>query len=254
MNQAKQLIQAFPTHSKSPPRNDLYLNVSEFYYDTIQGEGVTTGCPAAFLRLQGCIMNCVYCDTMAIWRRGNPYSFDELFKMMELELIDKFKQGQHFVLTGGSPLRQQKRLVLFLGMFEQRYNFIPYTEIENECVFTPLPRLLRFIHCWNNSPKLGSSGQHVRLRYHPKQLRFLAQLDNSWFKFVISCKEEWDEIQTCFLDQGLIRRDQIILIPLGETREEIEKNRDIVIELAIRENVRYCTREHIIVWDKVVGV
>ena len=43
-------------------------------------------------------------------------------------------------------------------------------------------------------------------------------------------------------------------MPLGGCREELYKNREYVVELAIRENVRYSSREHIVLWDKKTGV
>jgi organic radical activating enzyme len=43
-------------------------------------------------------------------------------------------------------------------------------------------------------------------------------------------------------------------MPLGGDREELEQNRETVIEMAIRYNVRYSTREHIVVWDKKTGI
>lgn len=252
--QTKQLIRAFPDFKKEVEGVD-YLNVSELYYDTIQGEGINIGHPAAFLRLQGCIMDCIYCDTTEVWRAGNPYTFEELIEIMNSSMIIReFTNGQHLVITGGSPLKQQKALVRFLWRFKETYNFVPYIEIENECVFTPLPEILEYISCWNNSPKLASSNQSAHLRYHPEVLRWLSHLDNSWFKFVISKPNEWDEIQRGFLNPGLICKDQIILMPEGATRRELEKNLHLTVELAIQHNVRYCTREHIVLWDRKTGV
>ena len=80
-----------------------YLNISEFYYDTIQGEGIYIGQPAAFLRLKGCTMDCVYCDSKEVWRHGCPYTFTELFELMPLHFIMQLRAGQHLVFTGGSP-------------------------------------------------------------------------------------------------------------------------------------------------------
>lgn len=234
--------------------NEPFLEVAEFFADTIQGENFV-GYPAAFLRLQHCTQNCVWCDTQEVWRYGNPYTYNELFEMMEgADLIRKFKEGQHLILTGGSPLKQQHQLTGFINAFITKYGFKPYIEVENECSLMPTDKFCSLVDLWNNSPKLANSGSTRYLRYQPTILKKMASLPNSWFKFVVSEEIEWEEIKTDFIDTGLIRKDQIVLMPLGATREELISNRQKVLDIAIRENVRYTTREHVIIWDKKTGV
>lgn len=232
-----------------------YLEISEFFFDTIQGENFV-GYPAAFLRLKNCTLSCQWCDTQEVWRFGNPYLFSELFELMQyFDLIRRLQEGQHLVLTGGSPLRQQWALINFLTEFESRYKFIPIIEIENECTIMPKPEMIKFVSCWNNSPKLESSGNSRSSRHHPEILEKLSSLSHSWFKFVISDPEQdWEEIDRDFIRTGLIRKEQIVLMPQGATRDELIANRQAVVNLAVSKNVRYSTREHIILWDKKTGV
>lgn len=252
----KTLIPAFPDFKREFGGD--FLEVSEFFFDSIQGEGINIGHPAAFLRLQYCTLNCVWCDSREVWRKGNPYTFIELFVLMETQidgvcLIDRLKNGQHLVITGGSPLKYQKRLIEFLYEFVNTYSFIPYIEIENECVVFPDLLLSSvFVSCWNNSPKLSNSGNPTN--HLVGVLKHMASLKNSWFKFVISSNEDWKEIVEEYLETNLISISQIILMPQGATREELIANREKVIEIAIENGVRYCTREHIVLWDKKTGV
>jgi 7-carboxy-7-deazaguanine synthase len=251
---SKSLIKAFP-QEKRVPANENFLRVSEFYYDTIQGEGATMGSPAAFLRLQGCPMGCVFCDTTEVWRKGNPYTNAELLHMMRTSgLEDKLRKGQHLVITGGSPLSQQDKLRRFLLDMESFFDFLPYLEIENECTIMPEGVVGGLIDCWNNSPKLTDSGVPFEKRYIPEVIKFTGELRNSWFKFVVSKEEDWSEIDVAFLMPELIRRDQIILMPQGANREELEKNIPIAVEMAIENNVLFTTRQHIVMWNKTVGV
>jgi 7-carboxy-7-deazaguanine synthase len=257
MISVKNIIVAYPTFTKDncdvgyDPR---ILAVSEFFFDTIQGENFI-GYPAAFLRLQNCTLGCKYCDTKEVWRFGNPYTFDELFALMDsYDLVSRLQNGQHLVLTGGSPLRQQTALIRFFQEFIGRYDFLPYIEVENECTVIPMQQMISFVKCWNNSPKLENSGNLRARRYQPAILRTLSSLNNSWFKFVITNEEDWDEIEKDFLDTNLIQMDQIVLMPLGATREELIQNREKVVEIAIKHNVRYSTREHIMLWDRKIGV
>lgn len=257
---SKQIIKAFPEEQRMVPKEtSMYevLNISEFFMDTIQGEGINTGVPAAFLRLQDCTLNCVWCDTTEVWRQGNPYTHEELFSAMEqFDLIDKLlpKKGHHLVLTGGSPLKQQISLINFLESFESKYGFRPFVEIENECTLKPHRSLLGYINCWNNSPKLSSSGNSKVARHKPEIIHELSKLDNAWFKFVISAPEDWQEIQMDFIDTGLIHKSQIILMPEGATRKELHDKAPTVVEMAVDLGVRYSTREHIVLWDFATGV
>jgi len=249
------IIAANPDFDRTINKYDRdFLNVAEFFCDTIQGEGINTGCPAAFLRLQDCTMNCVWCDTRSVWRYGNPYTFEELFYMMDqVELPKKLFEGQHLVLTGGSPLKQQAMLVKFLWEFTNRYDFLPYIEIENECTLMPIPEMVNLVKIWNNSPKLANSGNIKELRIQPKILNYLNKLSNSWFKFVVEgTDEEWQEIEEDFLPH--IKKSQIILMPMAGSRAELERNRERVVQLTIQKGVRYCTREHVEIWDKMTGV
>jgi organic radical activating enzyme len=251
---SKVIIEAYPMSNKSVP-DEPYLKVSEFYMDTIQGEGIHSGCPASFLRLQGCSMNCVFCDTKEVWREGNPYTFGELLEMIEkTDLISRLKNGHHLVITGGSPLQQQKQLASFLQAFVRRFKYVPFIEVENECVIQPTPDFSQYVDTWNNSPKLCNSGVPW-LKRHKKDIIFnVAQYENSWFKFVISGEEDWEEILNDFILPRIIRRNQVILMPEGTTAEEISAKREMVIDMAIKHNVRYSTREHIMVWGRRVGV
>jgi len=249
-----EIIKANPGATKHAPQDIPYLDIAEFFCDTIQGENFV-GWPAAFLRLQHCTMNCHWCDTSEVWRYGNPYTFSELFFLMEqTELIRKFKEGQILVLTGGSPLKQQDHLVEFLKAFVAKYRFQPIVEIENECVIMPTDEFRRYIYRWNNSPKLRNSGNLDIIRYQPKILQYMGTLPNSWFKFVIMGEYDWQEIKQDFLETGFISKDQIVLMPEGATREQLKKNQEKVVEIAIRENVRYTPREHVMIWDRKTGV
>jgi len=249
------IIEAFSKNQKNAEGQTEGLNVSEFFCDTIQGEGRWIGYPAVFLRLQNCTLNCIWCDTTEVWRHGDFYTMEHLFLLMEQNnVITKLESGHHLVLTGGSPLKQQLSLIEFFIKFQNRYQFVPMAEIENECTLTVHPVLADYIQCWNNSPKLSNSGNSRKARYKPHIISQLAELSNSWFKFVVDCEEDWQEIQMDYLDLKLIKKRQIILMPKGATRVELEQNREMVAEMAIRHSVRYCTREHIVLWDKQTGV
>jgi len=94
------------------------LPINEMF-ETIQGEGVFTGVPAVFVRLQGCPVGCPWCDTKHTWEvlSENETSFEEViiktsdtpsfFKASESALLARFEEqgykAKHVVITGGEP-------------------------------------------------------------------------------------------------------------------------------------------------------
>lgn len=246
------LIEQLPKFEKKVEGKNK-LAIAELFCDTLQGEGVNMGVVSTFLRLKGCTLECVWCDTLEVWRYGNEYTFEEIFQLFEsVNLISRFKGGQNLILTGGSPIKQQQQLLLFLKEFKLKYDFLPIVQIENECTLMPDTEFATYINTWNNSPKLANSGMKDKARRKPDIIRRLSLYPNSWFKFVIANEDDWKELERDYLP--LMRREQVILMPEGVTQEELNKNREFVADMAIANNVRYCDRLHIILWNKKTGV
>ncbi|MDY5824276.1 MAG: 7-carboxy-7-deazaguanine synthase QueE [Candidatus Coprenecus sp.] len=242
------------THSTEP-----VLRICELFTDAFQGEGVYTGHPAIFLRLAGCHLNCKWCDTKDIWQSSTTLSVDSLISLFIREsLVDKLSRGFHLVITGGSPLLQQDSLTKFIvGLRKCAENI--FIEMENDASLTITPQneaLLALVDCWNNSPKLASSGIPLERRYNPKAILQLGRAGTEhWFKFVISKEEEWNEIEELFLGPSLIKREKIILMPQGQTiRELTPQVKRKIAELAVGKGVRFSTRLHIDLYDDLKGV
>lgn len=248
------LIEQNPSFDKKV-EHEGKLAIAEMFCDTLQGEGVSVGVPSTFVRLQGCTLKCKWCDTLDVWPNGNEYSYGEIFdKFDSVGLIKRFRQGQHLILTGGSPLKQQSKLIDFLKEFSRKYGFIPYIEVENESVLMPNGYFTHLVNQWNNSPKLNNSGMKRGARIKPAVLTYLSGLKNSWFKFVISKEEDWDEIRMDFIDPGYVKKEQIILMPEGDTQEKLNTSRIIAADLAIANGVRFTDRLHVTLWNKKTGV
>lgn len=248
------LIEGLPTEKRSPAGSGAILNIAELFCNTVQGENFS-GIPATFMRVQHCTLSCSWCDTLEVWRKGNPYNVSEILDMFEKnDMVEKFKNGQHLILTGGSPLLQQNGLVELIHHFQVRFGFKPYIEVENEVMIMPTWEMQQIVDCWNNSPKLANSGMKEAIRYKTGLLRGMSQLKNSWFKFVVSSEKDWEEIDEYFLKPGLIKKEQLVLMPEGVTREELQAHYEIVVELAVKHNVRMTDRFHVTIWNKKTGV
>ncbi|WP_028775098.1 7-carboxy-7-deazaguanine synthase QueE [Shewanella waksmanii] len=88
-------------------------------FETIQGEGMFTGVPAIFVRLQGCPVGCAWCDTQHTWEKlaQNQVSPEQVIQvdgsigrwseMTAQALIGHFTRmgfsARHVVITGGEP-------------------------------------------------------------------------------------------------------------------------------------------------------
>lgn len=83
-------------------------HVQEIFY-TIQGEGPSSGTPAAFVRLNGCSLKCSFCDTdfESDWKKMTA---GEIVAAIEEAMPDHFTMNKDYlplvVITGGEPLRQ----------------------------------------------------------------------------------------------------------------------------------------------------
>lgn len=112
------------------------LSLAESFY-SVQGEGVTSGVPAVFIRLRGCNLMCGgpggalmkegkatwWCDTEAVWRQGKITPFTDLIESWKKEnILDWIAAGRvHLVWTGGEPTlpKHQKDIVDCIKYFEQ---------------------------------------------------------------------------------------------------------------------------------------
>lgn len=88
-------------------------------FETIQGEGVYTGVPSVFIRLQQCPVGCAWCDTKQTWDATpqDERSTDDILAKTQdnptwcsasaKQIISLYKkqgyQAKHIVITGGEP-------------------------------------------------------------------------------------------------------------------------------------------------------
>lgn len=244
--EAIKLISKNNYKAQFPTINKNFLFIDEVFHNTIQGEGIYAGTKALFIRLAGCEMGCSFCDSKNAQNIGIPISFTSLFSLLEeSNIISELHDRSHLIITGGQPLLQQYSIFHFIYHFEKRYDFKPFIEIENECVIYPFDKLIYKVDCWNNSPKLSNSKLSYTKRIHPKILKKMNSLENSWFKFVVQDEYDWNEIVTTLINPGYINKSKIILMPMGENKEILEKNEEIVFKLASNNSVKFTSREHI---------
>jgi len=97
-----------------------FLRVTEIFH-SIQGEGTWAGLPCTFIRLTGCPLRCVWCDTEYAFFGGERWTLDAI--MAEVALI-----GTSLVeITGGEPLIHANALVLADRLLERGYTVLVET-------------------------------------------------------------------------------------------------------------------------------
>ncbi|HEX6827978.1 MAG TPA: 7-carboxy-7-deazaguanine synthase QueE [Burkholderiales bacterium] len=91
------------------------LRITEIFL-SLQGETSRAGLPTTFVRLTGCPLRCVWCDTAYAFSGGKSMTLQAI-----LERVAEF--GAHCVcVTGGEPLAQQRCLALLTALCDAGYS------------------------------------------------------------------------------------------------------------------------------------
>ena len=87
----------------------LGLRITEVF-TSLQGEALTSGLPTTFIRLTGCPLRCVYCDSEYAFQGGEQRSIADLVSASKTS-------GTNLVcVTGGEPLAQPNCLSLLTSL------------------------------------------------------------------------------------------------------------------------------------------
>ena len=93
----------------------MKLKIHEIFY-SLQGESSRVGLPTVFVRLTGCPMRCVYCDTAYAFSGGSNMEIGDILA----KVVD---YGTKYVtVTGGEPLAQKGCLVLLQELCDAGYS------------------------------------------------------------------------------------------------------------------------------------
>ena len=149
----------------------IKIKVSEIF-TSFQGEGPYIGTPATFLRLYGCNLNCQWCDTNI--STYEMLSVDDVAEILLTQM--EFNNINLLVITGGEPTLQMEEIKRLIKEIPEDIKIQLET---NGSIFEYLPEIEYVI-----SPK--EDKEKVFENYY--------KYDNVFFKFVITCEEDIDEV------------------------------------------------------------
>src|SRR6185503_351513 len=88
------------------------LRVNEIFH-SIQGESTHAGRPCVFVRLTGCPLRCVWCDTAYAFHEGSPMAVEAIVERV-------LSYGCPLVeVTGGEPLAQPRSIELLQALVDR---------------------------------------------------------------------------------------------------------------------------------------
>ena len=154
-------------------------------FQSIDGEGIRQGSLVNFIRLAGCNLNCVYCDTK--YANENNIDFKE-YSINDIEKIlrkEEFANTNLITLTGGEPLRTIDGINL--ANYLASNGFKVNIETNGSIDITPVIKNCLITMDWKT--KTSGSNEAMRL----SNLKLLKK--NDVLKIVCS-EEDFNEIES----------------------------------------------------------
>ncbi|WP_338289868.1 7-carboxy-7-deazaguanine synthase QueE [Luteolibacter sp. LG18] len=245
------------------------LNDGPELFFTLQGEGVSVGLPAVFVRSSRCNLHCHWCDTDHTWnfegtawtheKDGTPgyrkhRKEDVTFEMAPEAIAERVAAFpcRRVVLTGGEPLIQEAgwlELIAALRRRDPAYVF----EVETNGTLAPSEAFVEAVNQFNVSPKLSNSGMAAAMRLKPDVLRLLVGTGKAWFKFVVATPADLDEV-LALVEVMPLPKDRILLMPEGRTPAELDQRGPWLADLCRDQGFRFCDRLHVRLWGDKRGV
>lgn len=228
----------------------MKIPISEIFY-SIQGEGKYIGHPSIFIRVGGCNLKCPGfgengCDSF--YAVDKKYSSEWKYLDVEeiKEEIKKYLQYKpHLVITGGEPTLFYKELYPLIEWFDNLITIETNATIDID--FKNYPKYKDVVFAM--SVKLSNSKEPYKKRVKKEIIKkYAINSKNSFFKFVID-KDLNEEIKDIVNGINL----PIYCMPLGSTKNELEKNVSFVFDFCLKYGYIYSDRLHIRIFGKKKG-
>jgi len=237
------------------------LPINELFY-SLQGEGKLSGIPSVFVRTSGCNLRCWFCDSYhTSWEpTGAWLGIDDV-----VDEVISYEQAEHVVLTGGEPMIHEESAQLLDELADYGYHTTVETNgtIYREAAIdlaSISPKLASSTPTSNRDPKGDGewAERHETRRIDMDALSELVDTYESQLKFVVTSPEDMSEIErlveeTRDATTSTVADEDVLLMPEGMTREELDQTRNDVAELAMEHGYRYTPRLHVDLWNDAPG-
>ncbi|MFZ2449114.1 MAG: 7-carboxy-7-deazaguanine synthase QueE [Methylovulum miyakonense] len=209
------------------------IRITEIFY-SLQGESNTVGLPTVFIRLTGCPLRCVYCDTAYAFTGGKKTSITDI-----LSEVQQYGCG-HITVTGGEPLAQPACLALLTELADRGYHVSLETSGAID-VSGVDPRVVKVMDL-----KTPSSGEMNKNNYG--NIVYLTAQDQ--VKFVIGTAEDYEWSKAVLQNHGLDKLCQILFSPVMGQQDPTQLAEKILHD---RLPVRFQIQLHKLLWDDARG-
>jgi 7-carboxy-7-deazaguanine synthase len=170
-------------------------------FKSIQGEGTRAGLPCIFVRLTGCNLRCVWCDTEYAFHGGTKRTLDEVLENVNALAGRGIDRISLVEITGGEPLLQPETPALAEKLLAAGYQVM--IETSGERIISALPRdVIKIVDV--KCPDSGEPGT-----FNMQNLEALSGEDE--VKFVISSRRDYDFARDFAAQHQLAQRVRQVL-------------------------------------------
>ncbi len=208
----------------------MELRITEIFL-SIQGESSHAGRPCSFVRLTGCPMRCVWCDSEYTFTGGEKLAFEKIFSALE-EFGCKLVE-----VTGGEPLAQKNVFPFITELCDRGYEVLVETGgyVSTELV-DPRASIILDVKC-------PASGEAERNNW-PNLSRL--RKDKDEVKFVIANMDDWDYARAVVAEYDLMNSAKEVLISPIHGIENLPALAEAVSKSGMQ--VRFNLQLHKFIW------
>ncbi len=208
----------------------MELRITEIFL-SIQGESSHAGRPCSFVRLTGCPMRCVWCDSEYTFTGGEKIAFEGIFAKLE-EFGCKLVE-----VTGGEPLAQTNVFPFIAELCDRGYEVLIETGgyVSTDEV-DPRASIILDVKC-------PGSGEAER-NHWPNLDRVRSEKDE--VKFVIAEMNDWEYARTVIREYDLMNRAKEVLISPVHGTENLSDLAEAVSRSGL--DVRLNLQLHKFIW------